>query len=312
MHVAIAIVGFRNVEDVRKCVAAIARSTYVDYEIVICENGGPAAAAALKSVLPDALDGGQQLRVVAAPSNLGYAGGVNLAIRTALDADAWWVLNPDTQIEPEAMEACVRRLRAGDCDAVGCTIVLPGGRVQSHGGIWQAALGRAVSIGYGGDAGRPVDAEAIEASQSYLNGACMLVSRRFVEAVGFMREDYFLYCEEVEWFLRGRARAMRLGYAPDARVVHEAGTTTGSGRAFREMPRMPVYMNERNRLLVTRDAHALLLPVVAVTALLVIFARFARRRAWRQVGYALAGWTAGLANRRGPPQWICTDHPQSA
>lgn len=312
MHVAIAIVGFRNVEDVRNCIAAVARSTYFDYEIVICENGGPAAAAALRSALPEALGGGQQVRLVEAPSNLGYAGGVNVAMRAAPNADAWWVLNPDTKVEPEAMEACVRRLRAGDCDAVGCTIQLPNNRVQSHGGIWQAALGRAVSIGYGESVSAPVDGETIEATQSYLNGAGMLVSRRFVEVTGLMREDYFLYCEEVEWFLRGRARGMRLGYAPDGRILHEAGTTTGSGRAFREMPRTPVYMNERNRLLVTRDTHALLLPVVAVTALLVIFARFARRRAWRQVAYALAGWAAGLTNRRGPPRWICTDHPQSA
>lgn len=132
----------------------------------------------------------------------------------------------------------------------------------------------------------------------------MLIGRRFFEAVGPMREDYFLYCEEVEWFLRGRTKGMRLGFAPEARVLHMAGTTTGSHEAFNRMPKTPVYLNERNRILVTRDLWPAMTPVVALGALGVIAARFGRRGAWRQMGFALAGWMAGLANRRGAPDWI--------
>jgi len=40
-----------------------------------------------------------------------------------------------------------RGLAAGDCEAVGCTVYLPGGTVQSYGGRWQANLGRAVRAG---------------------------------------------------------------------------------------------------------------------------------------------------------------------
>ena len=32
--------------------------------------------------------------------------------------------------------------------------------------------------------------------------------------------------------------------------------------------------------------------------------RFGRRRAWKQVGYGIAGWAAGLANTRGVPRWM--------
>lgn len=124
-----------------------------------------------------------------------------------------------------------------------------------------------------------------------------------------MREDYFLYCEEVEWFLRGNTLGMRLGYAPAARVRHHAGTTTGSGAAVREMPRTPVYLNERNRILLTRDRRPALLPIVIPSAILVILARYARRGAWTQVGYALSGWLAGVRNRRGRPSWIPMGDP---
>jgi hypothetical protein len=56
----------------------------------------------------------------------------------------------------------------------------------------------------------------------------------------------------------------------------------------------------------TRDLYPARTPVVAFAALLVIFARFARRGAWRQVGYALSGWWAGLRDERGPPKWLPT------
>lgn len=304
MHVAVCIVGFRNVGDIQGCLKALARSSHTDFGVVICENGGPEAHRALVNGLPPMLPAGQSVTIIAADRNLGYAGGVNRAMAHAPGADAWWVLNPDTETEPGALEALVRRFAEGDCEAVGGAILLPGGVVQSYGGAWQTALGRAVSLGYGARADEPVDADEIEERLSFLSGASMLVGRRFMDAVGPMREDYFLYCEEVEWFLRGRSKGMRLGFAPEARVLHNAGSTTGSNAAYKDMPRTPVYLNERNRILLTRDLWPAMAPLVALGALLVIAARFGRRGAWRQVGFALQGWAAGLANQRGAPAWI--------
>ncbi|HEX5378282.1 MAG TPA: glycosyltransferase family 2 protein [Phenylobacterium sp.] len=304
MHVAVAIVGFNNAQDIVHCLGELGRSTHADFEVVICENGGPAAFAALEAALPKALPGGQAVRAVLAPGNLGYAGGVNRCIEESPGADAWWVLNPDTHPYPEALAALVERLERGDCDAVGCTLHLPNGRVQSHGGRWTPWLGRAVSIGHSSPLSEHPDPAWIESRQNYLNGAAMLMGRRFVETVGLMREEYFLYCEEVEWCLRGIARGMRLGFAPKAVVLHYQGTTTGNPPDIRQRSKTPVYLMERNKLLLTRDLFPGLMPVVVVAAFAVIFARFARRGAWRQVGYALSGWRAGLRDERGPPAWI--------
>jgi GT2 family glycosyltransferase len=304
MHVAVVIVGFRNARDIAGCLKALEAQTHADFEVVVCENGGPAAYQALVAAVPAQLAGGRSVRLVEAPGNLGYAGGINLAMAQAPQADAWWMLNPDTEAEPDALAALVTRLEQGDCEAVGCVLYTPDGRVQAYGGRWQRMLGRAVSIGRGRLVSDPVEAADVERAQSFISGASALIGRRFFEAVGPMREDYFLYCEEVEWFLRGGARGMRLGFAPGARVLHDAGSTTGSNRAFREMPKTPIYLNERNRILLTRDLTPALLPMVAVGAAGVFLARYGRRGAWRQLGYALAGWTAGLCNRRGSPAWI--------
>ena len=301
LKVGVAIVAFGNPQDVRQCLESLSLSEHTAFEVVICENGGAGAYADLVAAIPARLPGGQPVRTILAPGNLGYAGGVNRCLEDLPDAEACWVLNPDTAPEPGALAALVARLTKGDCDAVGSTVHLPDGTVQSHGGHWRPALARAVSIGHGEAMSVAVDAAALEARQNYLNGASMLVSRRFIEVAGLMREDYFLYCEEVEWCLRAIARDLRLGFAPGAPILHEQGASTGNKSDLKLRSRLSVYLNERNRLLLTRDCYPRLLPVATVAALLLLALRFGRGGAWRQLGFALEGWWAGLRDERGVP-----------
>ena len=132
----------------------------------------------------------------------------------------------------------------------------------------------------------------------------MLVSRGFIERVGKMREDYFLYGEEVEWCLRAVARGVGLAVATDANVLHQQGTTTGSVSLMSQRTRMPIYLDERNKLLITRDCFPGILPIATLGALLMLFLRFGRRGAWAQLGYALDGWWAGVKGQRGRPAWV--------
>lgn len=307
MHVAVAIVGYKNREDILLCLQSLGASTHVDFEVIICENGGPAAFEALKERVPATLPDGQRVRVMLAPGNLGFAGGINQCLQTTASADAWWLLNPDTLPRPSALGAMVNRLNVADCEAVGSTVHLTDGRVQSYGGRWSAWLATAESIGRGLPVGAPVDGAAVERQQNYLNGASMLIGRRFLEAAGLMREDYFLYCEEVEWCLRALSKGMKLGYAEDAVVVHEQGTTTGAGEAFVRRSRLPVYLAERNKILLTRDRFPFRLPVVIPAALLLLLLRCARYGAWKQFRYGLSGWASGISNVRGMPSWMSAD-----
>jgi hypothetical protein len=53
----------------------------------------------------------------------------------------------------------------------------------------------------------------------------------------------------------------------------------------------------------TRDCYPRRLPIAAAASFLLLFLRYARRGAWRQLGYGLSGWVAGMRNRRGAPDW---------
>jgi len=304
MHVAVCIVSYRNPADVTRCLKALSRSTHADFEVVICENGGAPAFEALKAAVPERLPGGQLVNLILSPGNLGYAGGVNVCLNATPHADAWWILNPDTEASPNAIVAMLARLEEGGCDLVGATILTPEGRIDSRALRWSPWLARSSSIDHGADPRAAFSREEVERKAAYVCGGSMLVTRRFVDVVGPMRDDYFLYCEEIEWCLRARQRGLRIGYASDANVIHFKGTTTGVVPALAKRPRGPVFLDERNKILVTRDIFHGRLPIVALAALAVLVLRFGRHGAWKQLGWALSGWMAGVRDKRGVPSWF--------
>lgn len=304
-HVAIAIVGFRNPQDVRTCLEALSQSTYGDFAVYVCENGGPEAWRTLVETIPARLPGGQAVTAFDAGANLGYAGGVNRCIEAAGDSfQALWVLNPDTAPFPGALAALLERLDGGDVEAVGGVTIWADDRVQAYGGVWRSWLGTSTSIGMYAPMDAPVDAATIEARLDYISGASMLVSRRFVEVVGPMRADYFLYVEEIEWCLRARLKGVKLGFAPDARVRHYHATTMGLSGRHRLWPRMSIYLDARNRVRVTAQLLPTRLPTVIVGIMLHALWRYMRIGAWRQIYYTWEGVAAGLRGESGKPAWV--------
>jgi len=72
------------------------------------------------------------------------------------------------------------------------------------------------------------------------------------------------------------------------------------GHAERERPKMPVYLDTRNRVLLTRDLYPASLLLVAPATLVFTLYRFARKRAWRQGtdrSISTSGSSGGYGNR---------------
>ena len=197
-------------------------------------------------VLPEA-PAGCLLTLVDAGANLGYAGGCNVGMAAAGRAafDFFWLLNTDTVVDPNALRELVMRAVADPAvGMVGSTLRLYGRPMEI-----QALAGARVSrrmlitrqIGEGLLVGSPLPAaDAVERELAYVAGASMLVSCRFLQEVGPMQEDYFLYYEEFDWALRGAGR-FRLAYAPASQVFHKVGAT--SAKALRDFSMQLRYRN---------------------------------------------------------------------
>ena len=174
-------------------------------------------------------------------ANRGFAGGNNVGIRYGLargDADFFWILNNDTTVAPNALSALVAKARSdAGFGIVGSTLVYHyrPTHVQVLGGCrFSAWTTRIAPVGWGKTAAEAaVTPESeVESQLDYVTGASMLVSRTFIADVGLMQEDYFLYCEEIDWAERGRrspTRRWKLGFARESVVFHKVGASAETG-----------------------------------------------------------------------------------
>jgi GT2 family glycosyltransferase len=67
----------------------------------------------------------------------------------------------------------------------------------------------------------------------FVMGACLLVRRDAIAAVGGLDEAFFLFSEETDWCYRFRAAGWKVLFFPGAECVHVGGASHG-GRMFRE------------------------------------------------------------------------------
>jgi GT2 family glycosyltransferase/glycosyltransferase involved in cell wall biosynthesis len=232
---------------------------------------------------------GVKLHLIANRSNLGFAAGCNVGIRWALARSSFdyiWLLNNDTVIARDSLNHLVNRMsetpRAGMCGSTIFYYDKPD-LVQTLGGArFNKWLGVQKNIG----GGKPFDRNSIgvreiERSMAYVVGASMLVSRQFIERVGLICEDYFLYSEELDWALRGK-KEFSVVYAPDSIVYHKEGRTIGTSNLPKERSRTSDYYIIKNRLAVTKK----FFPYTKLTVYIGLFAALAnrvRRRQWDRV-----------------------------
>ena len=175
--------------------------------------------------------------------NRGLAAGWNRGMREA--SGRWFlILNADAWVVGDAVERLVEFADAHPHAAVvGPRLVNPDGTLQrsvrGFPTVWRlvteyyflrklAPRSRALNAFY---AAR-FDHESVRETE-FLMGACMLVRRDAVDAVGPLDEDFFLFSEETDWHYRFRAAGWQVLFFPGAEVVHVGGAGHG-GRMFLE------------------------------------------------------------------------------
>lgn len=226
--------------------------------LVISYRSGDDLAALLSSV-PDALEGlswravvvnndpsdllhpvtsaHPQVLLVEAGSNLGYAGGINLALAAAPPSRWTIFLNPDLRFEPAAL--AVMTATAGEEYAVVPAIrddhtLQPSLRREPSllGSLGEALLGdhwpsRPARLT---EMVRCPDAYRRAGSVEWATGAALLVPTPVVQRVGSWDAGrFFLYSEETDYCRRIRQAGCAIRFEPRAVVVHRgAGSGTSA------------------------------------------------------------------------------------
>jgi GT2 family glycosyltransferase len=188
------------------------------------------------------------LTLVRSGANRGFAGGCNVGINVAglVNFEYFWFLNADTVVASRALVELVNRADGAGIGMVGSTIRYYDAPdvIQAMGGAsLNRSNGTSQHIGEGASLSDvPSDTSGVERRMDYVMGASMLVSARYIDVVGLMEEDYFLYFEEVDWALRGRDK-FSLGFASRSHVFHKWGVNS-----HKAMPLFSAQFYYRNRL----------------------------------------------------------------
>lgn len=169
--------------------------------------------------------------VIEAGANLGFARANNLGIR-ATQSEFVLLMNPDTVAPPAAIQTLVRGLASHpDAAIAGPRLLNDSGFPELSWGVrvtpWTELRQMVFSRLYHRKVRRyvrQIDKVSRQAREvAWVSGACMLIRRPDLEAVGLLDERFFMYLEDVDLCLAMTRRGRTVLYVAGAEVVHYRG-----------------------------------------------------------------------------------------
>jgi GT2 family glycosyltransferase len=294
-YVGVVLLNWNGTEDTLACLESLRNSDWSQQTTIVVDNGSDEdIGGELEMYFPDAI-------LIRNLANLGFAGGMNVGIRRALDLGADYVLllNNDTVVEPSMLSALVDvAMKHPDTGIVSPLelfrdapqVVASAGR---HCNLRHAYQGPPLHMG-ARDTGQFRGVQEIDVS----SGTAMLVPSAVIREVGPLDEELFLYVEDVDWALRMRAAGKRIYVCFDARLWHGVASSSGG----EESPQV-TYYHARNTFVVSNRHLPMRGPRALLRHLEILFANLVHalrcRRPLANVMAVLEGWRDYRAGRLG-------------
>jgi GT2 family glycosyltransferase len=232
-RLSIVIVSYNSRQDLPECLGSLTRHPAVaDHDITIVDNASvDGTADDIRRRWPD-------VRLIEAGSNVGFARANNAGIRQT-SGELVLLLNPDTIVPAGAVDQLIRVLDDNPQAAVaGPRIVDAAGRAELSFGPMISPLAelRQKVLVRGHDRGLPLITGLVERmtrrsrAVDWVSGACLLIRRRDLEAVGLLDERFFLYTEDVDLCASVRARGREVLFAAGIEIIHRRGRSVATAR----------------------------------------------------------------------------------
>lgn len=232
---------WNGLADTRECLNSIRQSTYQHLRVFVVDNASANnEAEALESEFPEVV-------VLKQAENLGFCGGCNVGMRTAMDEGADYILlvNNDTILPPDLIGNLVEAYRKLPSPGAISPVIL---RYPETDKVW-FSIARWETSWKRGEAGFRLalddSYETLKTLSPYPSefacGCCLFVSRAVIERIGYFDERYFAYYDEAEWCARMKREGLTSYMIPTAYMYHKVGRSVPT-------PAM-TYLMTRNRLL---------------------------------------------------------------
>lgn len=214
--------------------------SYKNIEIIIVDNGsGESLKKHLKELYPE-------VKVIVSYTNLGFAGGNNLAIKEATGKYCMF-LNNDTEVDAGFLQPLVSVFEQNAAIGIASPKIIyfnTRGLIQYAGsdGI-NKYTGRGSKIGHL----QKDEGQFDEIRETALaHGAAMLVPMAVIKEVGMLPELFFLYYEEHDWCEMIKRAGYKVFYVGKSTIFHKESVSVGRESTLK------TYYITRNRLLFIR------------------------------------------------------------
>jgi GT2 family glycosyltransferase len=229
-------------DHVDACIESLINSTVPIAVLVVDNHSNDDTAATVEARW------GSTVSLAKSSENLGYAGGnnVGLSIAREAEADVAFLVNPDATVHPRCLEELARCL----ADTPSAGLVSPAICYSGSDRLWYAGsdFDAVTCTAYHLNEGEPYHSLPDPPFDTGRASGCVLGFRLdVVDRMGALDERYFLYYEEAEWSLRMRRGGLRIVVVPSARAWHDAGHGQGG------VSRTYQYYMTRNRLLIAKQ-----------------------------------------------------------
>ncbi len=182
-------------------------------QIIIVENSGSRKE---EEALSSALGAEKKITVISTGKNLGFAGGVNFAVRQMLSRgfDAFLLLNNDTVVPVDLIDRLVSGAEKEALDIASPVVY----EFPCKSTLWSA--GHYYNI-WTGLTAQAKNRFKLPGDFFYLRGCCLLVRCHVFETAGLFDEVFFMYGEDVDFCYRAVKSGYKTGIVPDAELYHK-------------------------------------------------------------------------------------------
>jgi GT2 family glycosyltransferase len=181
-------------------------------------------------------------------TNVGFGGGMNRGVARALElgAERMLLINPDATMERRDVELLHAEVAASPMTMCAPVIRTSGGAIWFAGADLYLHDGSIRSERRRGTVNGPYE--------SWLSGACLMLSKQLWNAVGGFDDEYFLYWEDVDLSHRILKAGGYLTCVRTATAIHDEGGTHDDASGTGHHAKSPTYYyyNIRNRLMFAR------------------------------------------------------------
>ncbi|HHD92040.1 MAG TPA: glycosyltransferase family 2 protein [Candidatus Portnoybacteria bacterium] len=249
--VSIIIVNWQNWSDTQECLESLLDLNYPNYKIVLIDNGSIDNSVEEAKKFIAKYQNKIIIDLIKLPENIGFAGGNNVGIKKTLNGDSGYILllnndtlTPDKNFLGKLVDYAEKNKKAGMVSpkiyyASGFNYQNNEGTIWFGGGKINWLKTNPIHLQYQQKekANNNLSPKLVD----WLSGCCVLVSKKMIEDIGLMREDFFLYFEDTDWSLRAREKGWKLAYIPSAWILHKIAQSSG------EFSPSYIYYNTRNK-----------------------------------------------------------------